>query len=69
MTIATADMWIGSASTASAVVVGEGLRDPEQAYFFTTRWQTYVARAEDDIVHGRIAEFATTEELFADLEG
>ncbi|HUZ70506.1 MAG TPA: hypothetical protein VMU65_12435 [Candidatus Saccharimonadales bacterium] len=42
--------------------------DPDQAYFFTVGWQAYVTRAEDDITAGRVADFDTIEDLFADLD-
>ncbi len=55
-------------STTYTDVVYES-RDPEQEYFFTTGWQQLVQRAEADLAQGCIVEFATVEDLFADLDG
>ncbi|HVC42356.1 MAG TPA: hypothetical protein VND54_10310 [Candidatus Saccharimonadales bacterium] len=64
------DLWVGASGTATTVVVmgDQPGTDPDQAYFFTVGWQAYVTRAEDDITAGRVADFDTIEDLFADLD-
>jgi hypothetical protein len=67
------ELWVGASGTASTIVVvgepGDPLgTDSDQTYFFTIGWQAYVMRAEQDLAQRRIAEFATIEDLFADLD-
>lgn len=50
------------------VLTPKKLIDKSQAYFWTTEWQEAERQAEADIEAGRIKEFASVDELFADLD-
>ncbi|MCJ7667467.1 MAG: AbrB/MazE/SpoVT family DNA-binding domain-containing protein [Anaerolineae bacterium] len=50
------------------VLTPKKLIDKSQAYFWTTEWQEAERQAEADIEEGRIKEFASVDELFADLD-
>ena len=44
------------------------LIDKSQAYFWTEEWQKGERQADEDKKAGRVKEFATVEELLADLD-
>lgn len=50
------------------VLTPKKLIDKSQAYFWTTEWQEAERQAQADIEAGRIKEFASVDELFADLD-
>lgn len=50
------------------VLTPKKLIDKSQAYFWTKEWQEAERQAEADIEAGRIKEFASVDELFADLD-
>lgn len=50
------------------VLMPKKLVDKSQAYFWTREWQEAERQAQADIEAGRIEEFASVEELFADLD-
>jgi len=50
------------------VLTPKKLIDKSQAYFWTKEWQEAERQAQADIEAGRIEEFASVDELFADLD-
>ena len=40
-----------------------------QAYFWTRRWQAGEREADDDLIEGRYQDFASMDDLIADLGG
>jgi AbrB family looped-hinge helix DNA binding protein len=50
------------------VLMPKKLIDKSQAYFWTKEWQEAERQAQADIEAGRIQEFASVDELFADLD-
>jgi len=50
------------------VLMPKKLIDKSQAYFWTTEWQEAERQAQADIEAGQIQEFASVDELFADLD-
>jgi AbrB family looped-hinge helix DNA binding protein len=50
------------------VLTPKKLIDKSQAYFWTTEWQEAERQAQADIEAGRMKEFASVDELFADLD-
>ena len=50
------------------VLTPKKLIDKSQAYFWTTEWQEAERQAQADIEAGRIKEFASVDELFAELD-
>ncbi len=50
------------------VLMPKKLIDKSQAYFWTKEWQEAERQAQADIEAGRIREFASVDELFADLD-
>ncbi|OGO76295.1 MAG: hypothetical protein A3K45_09040 [Chloroflexi bacterium RIFOXYC12_FULL_59_14] len=40
-----------------------------QAYFWTRRWQAGEREADDDLIAGRYKDFASMDDLIADLNG
>ncbi|OIN94911.1 MAG: hypothetical protein AUJ21_04200 [Anaerolineae bacterium CG1_02_58_13] len=40
-----------------------------QAYFWTRRWQAGEREADDDLIAGRYKDFASMDDLIADLRG
>ena len=44
------------------------LTDPSQAWFWSPRWQQMEREADEDIAAGRVKQFDSVEELFADLD-
>lgn len=50
------------------VLMPKKLIDKSQAYFWTKEWQEAERQAQADIVAGRTKEFASVEELLADLD-
>ncbi len=50
------------------LIVPHKLIDKSQAYYWTEEWQKGEREADEDIKAGRVKGFATTEELFADLD-
>jgi hypothetical protein len=77
MTLATPHLYVEGVGTSSTLSVTGGngtattliveLPD-DQSYFLTPAWQALVDRADADLVDGRVQVFATTEDLFADLD-
>lgn len=43
--------------------------DPDQAWFWTKRWQQMEREADEDFAAGRYKDFDSVEALIADLEG
>lgn len=41
--------------------------DPSQAWYWSEEWQSRAREAEEDIAQGRFKEFATIDDLIADL--
>lgn len=50
------------------VLMPKKLIDKSQAYFWTKEWQEAERQAQADIEAGRTKEFASVDELFADLD-
>jgi antitoxin MazE len=50
------------------VVMPKKLIDKSQAYFWTEEWQEAEHQAQADIEAGRTKEFASVDELLADLD-
>jgi len=50
------------------VLMPKKLIDKSQVYFWTKEWQEAERQAQADIEAGRIQEFASVDELFADLD-
>jgi len=50
------------------VLLPKKLIDKSQAYFSTNEWQEAERQAQADIEAGRIKEFCSVDELFADLD-
>jgi AbrB family looped-hinge helix DNA binding protein len=48
-------------------LVPKKLIDKSQAYFWTPQWQSAEREAQNDIDEGRIEEFESVDDLFADL--
>jgi AbrB family looped-hinge helix DNA binding protein len=43
--------------------------EPEQAWFWTKRWQKMEREADEDVTAGRVREFDSVDDLIADLDG
>ena len=50
------------------VVVNVIYIDPDQAWFWTPKWQAGEREADEDIAAGRYKDFATMEDFIADLK-
>jgi AbrB family looped-hinge helix DNA binding protein len=42
--------------------------EPEQAWFWTKRWQKMEREADEDVTAGRVREFDSVDDLIADLD-
>lgn len=42
--------------------------EPDQAWFWTKRWQTMEREADEDVTAGRVREFDSVDDLIADLD-
>jgi antitoxin MazE len=42
--------------------------DPEQAWFWTKRWQQMEREADEDVASGRVRQFDSIEALLTDLD-
>lgn len=51
----------------SLILTPKKLIDKSQAYFWSPEWQAAEREASEDIVSGRVREFARVDDLIADL--
>ncbi|WP_435589786.1 hypothetical protein [Micromonospora aurantiaca (nom. illeg.)] len=49
--------------------LGELLRDPDQAWFWTPEWQAGEREADADLAAGRVRRFHTLDDMDAELRG